>query len=149
MEPITVFEQKPNVLFLCTGNSCRSQMAEGWARQLQAESVNAYSAGTMVHGLNPLAVRAMAELGGDIATHESKHFDELSHLKFDYVFTVCSNANSNCPTFPGATTVIHRPFDDPPALARDAGSEQNAMQHYVRVCREIRDWISGFQGEMG
>src|SRR5436190_5417190 len=109
------------VLFLCTGNSCRSQMAEGWAKQLKADRVEAHSAGVDPHGMNPRAVRAMAEAGVDIseaAGYRSKHVDELAGVAFDYVVTVCGHANETCPVFPGRTKVVHVGFDDPPQLAR-------------------------------
>ncbi len=93
------------VLFLCTGNSCRSQMAEGWARHLKGGVVDAYSAGIEAHGLNPLAVQVMAEAGVDISQQRSKHVNELKHLTFDYVVTVCGHAHEHCPVFPGKTRV--------------------------------------------
>ena len=115
------------VLFLCTGNSCRSQMAEGWARALNGDRIEAYSAGIETHGLNPHAVRVMAEAGVDISKQESKHVDELKDVRFDYVVTVCGHADERCPSFPGRTKVIHVGFDDPPRLARDARTEQEAL----------------------
>ncbi len=126
------------VLFLCTGNSCRSQMAEGWARALHAGAIEAHSAGTEPQGLNPLAVRAMAEAGVDISRHASKHVDSLAEVPFDAVVTVCDAAGEACPRFPGATRVVHMPFDDPPRLARDARTDDEAMPHYRRVRDEIR-----------
>ena len=106
------------VLFLCTGNSCRSQMAEGWARQLQGEAIESYSAGIETHGLNPKAVQVMAEAGVDISGHRSKHVRELSDVALDYVVTVCGNAQESCPVFPGKTKVVHVGFDDPPRLTK-------------------------------
>jgi arsenate reductase len=133
-----------NILFLCTGNSCRSQMAEGWARQLKAHAFTAYSAGIERHGLNPLAVRAMAEAGVDISAQRSKTTDELPpDLAFDYVVTVCGHAGEHCPFFPATTRVVRAGFDDPPALARGAGSEEEAMGHYRRVRDEIRAFVAG------
>ena len=111
---------KLKVLFLCTGNSCRSQMAEGWARALRPELIEAYSAGTEPHGMNARAVNVMAEAGVDLTGHHSKHVDELKGVAFDYVVTVCDNAHESCPVFPGKTRVIHMGFDDPPRLARDS-----------------------------
>lgn len=130
------------VLFLCTGNSCRSQMAEGWARSLHNQLIEAYSAGTDPHGLNPLAIKVMAEAGIDISKHESKHIDALAHLKFDLIVTVCDNAASSCPISPKGTRVVHVSFDDPPKLAKDAKSEEDALQHYRRVRDEIRHFIA-------
>ncbi|RME31441.1 MAG: arsenate reductase ArsC [Candidatus Zixiibacteriota bacterium] len=129
------------VLFLCTGNSCRSQMAEGWTRHLKGDVIEPYSAGTETHGLNPLAVKVMAEAGVDISGHRSKSLAELSEVTFDYVVTVCSKADENCPVFPGPTKRIHVAFDDPPALARDAKTEEEALVHYRRVRDEIRAFV--------
>lgn len=132
---------KQNVLFLCTGNSCRSQIAEGWANALLPERVEAYSAGIDPHGLNPLAVKAMAEVGVDISKHHSKTLDSLSSVNFDLVVTVCDNATASCPTPPKGTKVTHAPFDDPPKLAQDAKSEEEAMPHYRRVRDEIKEFV--------
>jgi len=132
---------KLKVLFLCTGNSCRSQMAEGWARQLKGETIEAYSAGIEKHGMNQRAIRVMAEAGVDISGQWSKHVDELKDVAFDYVVTVCDNAHESCPLFPGKTKVVHVGFDDPPRLARDAKSEEEALTHYRRVRDEIRTFI--------
>ena len=129
------------VLFLCTGNSCRSQMAEGWARQLKAGVVEAYSAGVETHGLNPNAVKVMAEAGVDISGQRSKHVDELTGIPFDYVITVCASAQERCPFFASNATAVHAPFDDPPALARGACTEEEALNHYRRVRDEIRVFV--------
>jgi arsenate reductase len=133
---------KLKVLFLCTGNSCRSQMAEGWARQLKGDLIEPYSAGTQPHGLNPSAVKVMAEAGVDITSQRSKHVDDLRSVQFDYVVTVCSDAHESCPTFPhGKTKVIHVGFDDPPRLAKSAKTEDDALSHYRRVRDEIKEFI--------
>lgn len=129
------------VLFLCTGNSCRSQMAEGWARKLKGDAIESYSAGIETHGLNPKAVQVMAEAGVDISGHRSKHVRELSHVAFDYVVTVCGNAQESCPVFPGKTKVVHVGFDDPPRLAKEAQTEEEALNHYRRVRDEIRQFV--------
>ena len=110
--------ERLRVLFLCTGNSCRSQMAEGWARALRGDSIDAYSAGTDPHGMNRLAIRAMAEAGVDISGHTSKRVDALVGVAFDYVVTVCDSAHESCPIFPAKVKIIHVGFDDPPRLAR-------------------------------
>jgi len=136
-------EQKLKVLFLCTGNSCRSQMAEGWARRLKGDEIEAYSAGIETHGLNPHAVRVMAEAGVDIANHRSKHLDEVKHIPFDYVVTVCDHAHESCPLFPGRTKVVHVGFEDPPRLAKDAKTKEEALDGYRRVRDEIRTFIEG------
>jgi len=129
------------ILFLCTGNSCRSQMAEGWARALKGDAIEAYSAGIETHGLNPNAVKVMAEAGVDISGHRSKHLDELKDVAFDYVITVCDNAHESCPLFPGKTRVVHVGFDDPPRLAKTAKTEEEALEHYRRVRDEIRAFV--------
>jgi len=130
------------VLFLCTGNSCRSQMAEGWARHLAADRLDVRSAGIETHGLNPLAVRVMSEAGVDISGQRSKCLDEFAGSSFDYVVTVCDDAEQTCPVFAGDARRVHRGFDDPPRLARNAGSEQEALAHYRRVRDEIRDFVA-------
>jgi arsenate reductase len=132
---------KPEVLFLCTGNSCRSQMAEGWARHLLADQLEAYSAGIEAHGLNPRAVAAMAEIGIDISEHQSKTLDQLASVRFDHVVTVCAHADEHCPTLPTPTPVTHVGFDDPPKLALSATTEDEAMGHYRRVRDEIGEFV--------
>jgi arsenate reductase len=132
---------KLKVLFLCTGNSCRSQMAEGWARKLKGDVIDAYSAGVEPHGMNARAVKVMAEAGVDISGQRSKHVDELKDVPFDYVVTVCDHAHDTCPIFPGRTKVVHVGFDDPPRLAKDAKNEERALGHYRRVRDEIRAFI--------
>ena len=130
------------ILFLCTGNSCRSQMAEGWARALLRDSVEAYSAGTTPKSLDPRAIAVMAEAGVDISEQESKTLDSLSEISFDMVLTVCADADRNCPVFPGNTRKLHRGFDDPPRLAESAAYEEEALSHYRRVRDEIRAFVS-------
>lgn len=134
-------ERKVNVLFLCTGNSCRSQMAEGWARQLKGDRVEAYSAGVEPHGMNARAVQVMREAGVDITGQRSKHVDELRDVPLDVVVTVCGHAHETCPVFPGTTRVVHVGFDDPPQLAKGAATEDEALGHYRRVRDEIRRFI--------
>jgi arsenate reductase len=135
--------KKTTILFLCTGNSCRSQMAEGWARKLKSESIEAYSAGIETHGLNPNAVRVMTEAGVDICGQRSKHVSELGNIAFDYVVTVCGNAQENCPVFPGKARIIHVGFDDPPRLAAAAKTEEERLAPYRRVRDEIREFVLG------
>jgi arsenate reductase len=129
------------ILFLCTGNSCRSQMAEGWARHLKADSIEPYSAGIETHGMNPHAIQVMAEAGVDISGQRSKHLRELREIPFDYVVTVCDNAHESCPLFPGNTRVVHVGFDDPPRLATAAKSEEERLRAYRRVRDEIRAFV--------
>ncbi len=136
-------KEKPGVLFLCTGNSCRSQMAEGFCRKLHGDVFRCFSAGIETHGLNPRAVRVMAEAGIDISGHRSKTVDELEGASFDYVITVCGHANETCPWFPGETAVIHRGFDDPPRLTREMKSEEDILAVYRRVRDEIGNWVKG------
>ncbi|MDX1402974.1 MAG: arsenate reductase ArsC [Woeseiaceae bacterium] len=135
---------KTRVLFLCTGNSCRSQMAEGFARHFWGERFDVCSAGIEKHGLNPLAVKAMQEIGIDISAHQSKMLDELPNLEPDVVITVCGHADETCPAFPGTVKRLHVGFDDPPKLAANARSEQEAMQHY----RRVRDEIATFSKDL-
>lgn len=132
---------KLNILFLCTGNSCRSQMAEGWCRHLKGDMIEAYSAGIETHGLNPNAVQVMAEAGVDISGHSSQHIDEFKGVELDYVVTVCGHANEHCPIFLGKTKVIHVGFDDPPKLAKEAKDENEALGYYRRVRDEIKAFI--------
>lgn len=136
--------EKTSVLFLCTGNSCRSQIAEGFARHLKGDTIDAASAGVETHGLNPDAVRVMAEIGIDISGHNSKSVDQLGGRQFDYVVTVCDHASETCPYFPAKTAVIHHGFEDPPRLAADAASEEEALAHYRRVRDEIGAFVREF-----
>ena len=131
---------KLKILFLCTGNSCRSQMAEGWSRALKSDRIEAFSAGIETHGLNPRAVQVMAEAGVDISGHRSKTVADLPTKEFDFVVTVCDHAHESCPLFPGKTKVVHVGFDDPPRLAKDAKTEEEALAHY----RRVRDAIKAF-----
>lgn len=129
------------VLFLCTGNSCRSQMAEGWLRHLKGDLMEAFSAGVSPSGVDSRAVRVMAEAGVDISRQKSKHIDELGAAEFDYVVTLCDGARESCPFFPAKTKKIHKGFDDPPRLAEGAASEEEALAHYRRVRDEIRQFV--------
>ncbi len=140
--------EKMNVLFLCTGNSCRSQMAEGWARHLKSDLINAYSAGIEIHGLNPNAVKVMAESGVDISGHKSKLLNEFNDVVLDVVVTVCGHAHETCPYFPGSCKVIHVGFDDPPKMAKElaekGSSEEEQLDCYRRVRDEIKAYIESF-----
>lgn len=138
---------KTTILFLCTGNSCRSQMAEGWTRALLSGTFEPYSAGIERHGMNPYAVRVMAEAGVDISGQSSKLVDELPDIPFDYVVTVCDSANENCPYFPGATKRIHKAFGDPPRLAAELPPESGEAA-ILDVYRSVRDEIRAFVEEM-
>ncbi|MFC1742621.1 arsenate reductase ArsC [Candidatus Riflebacteria bacterium] len=135
---------KKRVLFLCTGNSCRSQMAEGWARKIKGDVLEPYSAGIEKHGLNPNAVQVMQEVGVDISQHRSKFLAELNSISFDLVITVCGHAHESCPLFPGKTEIIHQDFEDPPAMARELQSEEEKLECYRRVRDEIRKFIQDY-----
>ena len=126
------------MLFLCTDNACRSQMAERWAHRLKGDIIEPYSAGVEVHELDSRAVHVMTEAGVDISAHQSKQLNQLHSIKFDYVITVCDNVQERCPIFPGATKVLHVGFADPPRLTKRAQNEQEALDHYRRVRDEIR-----------
>ncbi len=141
--------QMLKILFLCTGNSCRSQMAEAWTRHLKGDVLEPFSAGIEHHGLNPNAVKVMAEAGVDISRHRSKHLDELRDVAFDHVVTICDNARESCPLFPGKTKVSHVGFDDPPRLAKEAASEEEALNHYRRVRDEIRTFVESLPEALG
>lgn len=132
---------KTKVLFLCTGNSCRSQMAEGWAHALLGDRVEPYSAGIEAHGLNPNAVKAMAEAGVDISGQSSKLVSTLAEVPLDLVITVCGHADENCPAFLSQGQVVHVGFDDPPRLAKTAATEAEGFEHYRRVRDEIRNFV--------
>jgi arsenate reductase len=134
--------KKLNILFLCTGNSCRSQMAEGWTKHLKGDVISCKSAGIETHGLNPMAVKAMAETGVDISQHKSQLVDDFLGEPWDYVITVCGHAHETCPMFPGRARIVHVGFDDPPALAKAETTEQGAMVHYRRVRDEIREFVT-------
>lgn len=132
-------KKKLNVLFLCTGNSCRSQMAEGWAHHLKSDCLEAFSAGVAPHGINERAAAIMAEVGVDISSQTSNHLDEYSSLDFDYVITVCDNAKEHCPLYPKQTTMIHHTFDDPSFVI---GTDEQITAEFRRVRDEIRDFIA-------
>ena len=133
-------DNRLKVLFLCTGNSCRSQMAEGWARALKGDVIEAYSAGIETHGMNPRAVQVMAEAGVDLSGQYSKTTDAVADVPFDYVVTVCDNARESCPLFPGRVKMIHRSFEDP---ARATGTEEEILAVFRRVRDEIREFVAG------
>ena len=137
--------KKLQVLILCTGNSCRSQMAEGWAKHLKADIIDAYSAGIETHGLNPNAVKVMAEVGIDISKNRSKHIDEFKNVVFDLVITVCEHAHELCPILPGKHKIINMSFDDPPRMAKElaekGGSEEEQMQCYRKIRDEIKVFV--------
>lgn len=132
--------EKKNIMFLCTGNSCRSQMAEGWARKYWGDEFNVYSAGTKKHGMNERAIKVMKEAGVDISSHYSKTVDELPKITFDYVVTVCDHAHENCPYFAGGK-IVHVGFQDPPSLTKAMTNEEEILTLYRRVRDEIEHFI--------
>lgn len=136
-------ERKRSVLFLCTHNSCRSQMAEGWARHLLKGQFESYSAGSDPTRVDPRAVQVMAEVGVDISSHRAKSISDIQDIDFDYVVTVCNEAREQCPYFPARVRAIHAGFDDPPALAGQARNEQEVLAIYRRVRDEIKRFIEG------
>lgn len=139
---------KKKILFLCTGNSCRSQMAEGWCRHLWNEQYESYSAGTRKHGLNVRAVKVMAEVGLDISNHFSKTIEELPNVQFDYVVTVCDAAKERCPYFP-AEKIIHLGFEDPPDITKNFTNETEIIAIYRKVRDEIFDSIKKLPALLG
>jgi len=136
--------RKTKILFLCTGNACRSQMAEGWARHLKGDVIEAYSAGIETHGLNPNAVKVMAEAGVDISGHKSQHIDEFKDVDLDLVITVCAHAHETCPYFPGNAKVVHVGFDDPPKMARELATQGASEEEQLDCYRNVRDEIKAF-----
>ncbi|NVJ64951.1 MAG: arsenate reductase ArsC [Gammaproteobacteria bacterium] len=139
---------KPSILFLCTGNSCRSQMAEGWGRALKSEQYDFYSAGIEKHGQNPNAIKVMAEAGVDISSQASETVDELPVSEFDYVITVCGHANEHCPYFPAKTKVIHVGFEDPPKLALAFTDEEQKLDCYRQVRNQIRNFVESIEDHL-
>lgn len=126
-----------NILVLCTGNSCRSQLAEGYLRHFHGTAATIYSAGIETHGVNPRAIAVMAEDGIDISMHTSNHVDEYLHISFDLVLTVCDHASEQCPIFPGAVKRIHHNFPDP---AKAKGTEEEVMNAFISVRDEIKSF---------
>ena len=132
---------QPNVLVLCTGNSCRSQLLHGYLHALLGARAQVYSAGVEVHGLNPRAVRVMAEDGVDISHHTSNHVDEYTAVPFAYVLTVCDHANEVCPVFPSTAKKLHHNFPDP---ARATGSVAEIMGEFRAVRDEVKAYAQDF-----
>lgn len=129
--------KKIKILFLCTGNSCRSQMAQGWAEFLKSDSIEAYSAGIMPCYVHPKAIEVMAEAGVDISNNSSKHISELAGIEFDYVITLCDSVNEHCPVLPGRTKHIHQSFTDPTAVI-------GTIEDVMKAFRKTRDKIKIF-----
>ena len=134
-------DKKIKILFLCTGNSCRSQMAEGFTQHLLKDKIDAYSAGINPKGIDPKATKVMAEVGIDISSQQSKSTNDLKDKEFDFVITLCDNAQKTCPTFPAKTSLFHMGFDDPPKLAENSKNEQEALEYYRCVRDEIKVFV--------
>src|SRR6056300_886244 len=134
----------PKILFLCTGNSCRSQMAEGWFRHFHGEKWQVFSAGIETHGLNPNAVKVMAEKGIDISKQSSQHVEAFQSINFDLVVTVCDHAQENCPILLEEYPTLHISFPDPPRLAKEREKQGATPEEQLQVYREVRDQIAKF-----
>jgi arsenate reductase (thioredoxin) len=141
VELTVVIEIMKKILVLCTGNSCRSQLAEGYLRFFGGTHVEVYSAGVETHGVNPLAVAAMKEDGIDISGHTSNHIDEYRQMDFDFVITVCDNALERCPYFPGRAVKFHHNFPDP---AKFKGTDEEITAEFRRVRKMIREYCKDF-----
>jgi len=133
---------KKRFLILCTGNSARSQMAEGLLREIGEDKFEVESAGVAPSSVRPEAIEAMKEIGIDISDHRSKSIDEFTGQNFDYIITVCDNAKESCPVFPGHATRFHRSFEDPPP--ETMGDYESRLEVFRRVRDEIRDWLNLF-----
>ena len=140
--------QKLRVLFLCTGNSARSQIAEAFANELAGDRVQAWSAGTRPKGMDPRVVRVMAEVGIDVSAQRSKSIDEVRDVPFDLVVTVCDAARESCPVFPARARQVHAGFDDPPRLAATARDEAEALSIYRRIRDELRAFVERLPAEL-
>jgi arsenate reductase len=133
--------KKTKILFLCTGNSIRSQIAEAWAKHLKSNEIDAYSAGISPCGVNSFTIEVMAEVGIDISQNKSKHVNSLDDIPFDYVITVCSYADERCPMFPAETKIVHVPFDDPYMASNDNDSHENILNLFRRTREEIKTFV--------
>ena len=140
--------RRPKVLFLCTGNSCRSQMAEGWTQHLKADAIDPYSAGVEVKPVDSYAVKVMADVGVDISGQRSKHVSEMMDIPYDYVITVCSHARKTCPFFPGNVKRLHVYLDDPPFLTKNMSDGEEKLAVYRRIRDEIREFVERIPGNL-
>ena len=137
-------EKITKILVLCTGNSCRSQMAEGYLRHFLKEKAEVYSAGIETHGVNPLAIASMKEDGIDISGHTSNNISEYAHMQFDYVITVCDHAREKCPFFPATVKMLHHNFPDP---AKATGTQEEVMNEFRRVRKMIKEYSQNFANQ--
>lgn len=135
---------KKKILILCTGNSCRSQMAHGYFEKFHSKDYDIYSAGVETHGLNPFAVKVMKEDGQDISGYTSNHINQYLDIGLDLVISVCDHAASSCPVFPGHVKKVHVPFDDPPSLAKKIDDEEKKLEPYRRVRDQIKNYVAEF-----
>lgn len=135
---------KKKILVLCTGNSCRSQIAEGYLRHFAGNKVEIYSAGVETHGVNPQAIATMYEDGIDIANHRSNHIDEYRNIDFDFIITVCDHANERCPSFPTKAQKFHHNFPDP---AKATGTDEEIIDQFRKVRQQIKDYCNRFVQE--
>jgi len=140
-QTVAINQMKKKILVLCTGNSCRSQIAEAYLRHFAGDKADVYSAGVETHGVNPKAIETMSEAGVDISGHTSNHIDEYRHLDFDFVITVCDNAKERCPYFPTSAKRFHRNFTDP---AKAQGTVEEIKAQFRRVRQEIEDYCRQF-----
>lgn len=136
--------EKKKILVLCTGNSCRSQIAEGYLRHFAGNQADVYSAGVETHGVNPQAIVTMQEDGIDISKHTSNHVGEYDGIDFDFVITVCDNAKERCPFFPTKAKKIHQNFPDP---AKAIGTDEAIKERFRQVRQQIKDYCRGFVAE--
>ena len=138
-------ETKIKILYLCTGNSCRSQMAEGWTRHLKSDQIEAFSAGIETHGLNPHMVKVMDEAGVDVSNQKSENIRDFAEHDLDVVITVCGHAHETCPVFPANCKVVHTGFPDPPKMAKElaekGATEEEQLDCYRTVRDEIKEYI--------
>lgn len=133
---------KIKLLFLCTGNSCRSQMAEGWTRHLKDDAIEVFSAGVQTHGVNPKAVKVMAEAGVDISSHRSQLLSEFQLEDLDVIVTVCGHAQESCPVLPPNIKTLHAGFDDPPRMEKEVEGEEAKLDCYRKVRDDIRAFVA-------
>ena len=137
-------EKKIKILYLCTGNSCRSQMAEGWTRQLKGDQIKAFSAGIETHGLNPHMIKVMDEAGVDVSNQKSENIRDFAEHDLDVVITVCGHAHETCPVFPANCKVVHTGFPDPPKMAKELAEKGATEEEQLDCYRSVRDKIKEY-----
>jgi arsenate reductase len=137
-------EKKIKILYLCTGNSCRSQMAEGWTRHLKSNQIEAFSAGIETHGLNPHMIEVMDEAGVDVSNQKSENIRDFAEHDLDVVITVCGHAHETCPVFPANCKVVHTGFPDPPKMAKELAEKGATEEEQLDCYRSVRDKIKEY-----